>query len=293
MDALKQFIQKNGVVAYIILIVSGMFIVNLILLAVLGKVGFANYLSYLALPTSFSHFIRQPWSLVTWWAQVPPMRIISLLFDLMFIWSFSGIYRMFLGEKRLRNWLIFVTFMGGIGALIVGGGAWQGISGNTDLPRYMIPQLFGLDVMLVGLVAAVIAYKPNMPVNLFIFGEVKIIWFGVILILFSFVSYFGNFFAGFPGLVTALGLGIWQGISLRSGGGDRAQWVGNLIDPKSRPKPKPVPKSPKPTKLEVVKSPTSPDEDEINRILDKINNVGYEGLTRQEKETLARYSEQK
>lgn len=288
MEAIKQFLRRQGITGYIILIAGSMFVVSLLVLGIAGVKGYNAFYEQMTLPLDYGRFIRQPWSLLTWWTQVPPIFFLSLIFDLLFIWSFSNIYRMFLGERRTRNYTLFLLLASGIIVLIIGGAIQAGTAGDRLLGQ--TPQLYGLDVLVVGLVAAVITFRPEFPVNVFIFGMVKVVWVGLFIIGLSLIAFRGPFTLAGISVIVAGGIGFWQGMSLRSGN-DLTSGLGNLLDRK--PKAKRPPKPPMKPKFEVVKSPSSPDEDEINRILDKINHVGYEGLTRQEKETLARYSQEK
>lgn len=288
MDVIINFIRKNGIVGYIIAITVGVFILSLLILGIFKSAGYNLFYDQLTLPLDYGKFIHQPWSILTWWMIIPPIFFISLFFDLWILYSFANIYKMFLGPKRVRNLIVMLGSVGGLLVLLIGGAIQSGSATEGFLGK--APQLFGLDIFMVGMVAAVISFKPNFPVRVFIFGVVKIVWVGVFIIGIGLISYRGPFtIAGISILVSA-GLGVWQGFALRDGN-DIADWVGKILDREKRaPKP---PKSPLKPKFEVVKSTTTPDEDEINRILDKINNVGYDGLTRQEKETLAKFSDQK
>ena len=147
------------------------------------------------------------------------------------------------------------------------------------------------------LITATITFTPRYPVRLILFGNVAIVWIGLVIIVLRFVSF--SSIKSIPE-VTALGAGVVVGFAyamLLKRGTDITSWTlfpweKNLF---SKPKPK----------MKVVRTPASKTinaserkqkaaekdpEEELNRILDKINEVGYGGLTRAEKEFLEKAS---
>lgn len=297
MEGLKSFIRRHGIVAWVILCVGGMFVISLLVLALFKSAGYNAFYYKLTLPLDFGEFIRQPWSLLTYWLMIHPALFLMILFDLLFLWTFSNIFKMLLGQHRLRNLLVFATFVNALIILLIG----AAIQGGSDYNKFLghNPHIFGLTPMVITLIAATITFRPMFPIRVFIFGMVPIIWVGLFIIGIDVVTFRGGFSIGGISVIISGLIGFAYGKMIQNGS-DFTSWLDGILDRQSNNRPASRRRTDTSrsggssakvkTRLKVVKEDGEPDEDEINRILDKINNVGYDGLTRKEKETLARYS---
>lgn len=293
MEALKRFIRNNGIIAWIIISVISVLVISLFVLAIFKGPGYAYLAEKLTLPLSFGEFIRQPWSLFSYWAIIHPGLFIGILVSLWILWSFARIFRILLGDHRLRNLIIFGIFINALIIMLVGA-AIQGATHNDPLLGKS-PHLYGLIPVLVTLVAATITFRPNFPVNLFFLGMVPIVWIGLFIIAIELIAFRGPFSTAGLAVLISGGIGFAYARLLREGT-DITGWLDAILDgnPAAAEKSGKTARTSKKkvrTKMEVVREDGPVNEDEINRILDKINKVGYEKLTRKEKETLAKYSE--
>ena len=152
----------------------------------------------------------------------------------------------------------------------------------TLLPKTSNLQLIRLeteDNSIIAVVAAI--YAPNMPVNVFIFGEFALKW--VVLALFI-LSTVIDISVNTGGKVAHLGgavLGIIYGAQLRKGN--------DLMDFFSFKR-----RTAKVVKMKNTrKAENDSEEKTLNEILDKINRSGYESLSANEKHVLQKIASKK
>ncbi|ERJ61079.1 rhomboid family intramembrane serine protease [Sphingobacterium paucimobilis] len=234
---------------------------------------------HLSLPTSFNTFIQQPWSLIT--HPFIYKGIFNILFDCLWLYWIGNIFLNFLNNRQLLT-----VFLGG---LLIGGLLYIGMSSFpyfSSQAKYWNTTTFGL----AALVSSVIILVPNLEVNMFIFGNIKLKTIAIVYLVLQFVflaleipaaaviyviiSFFGLCF-------------IWQ---LQKGN----DWS-RMFKKSMRPK-----------HLRVVqgksihdainsnrKHPSDlPNQELIDQILDKISVSGYESLNSLEKEILFKASKQ-
>lgn len=157
----------------------------------------------------------------------------------------------------------------------------------------------GMIAIIMVLVVSCITLVPHYPIQLFLFGQVKIVWVGVVLLFIELI------WAGLFNFISPLGIAIAIGgglgflhVYLLKQGTDITEIIWSYYqDSKSRPKMKVKYGEAKPREATKSSAKASPKaevtEDIINVILDKINDNGYESLTREEKELLFKASTQK
>lgn len=176
---------------------------------------------------------------------------------------------------------------------------------NTPNPqaRRLLNHWFpsGLWPIIMVLVVASATLVPSFPVQLFLFGRVKIVWIAVVLVILEIL---------WAGIITPLAFAIIFGallgflfINLMRNGTDITEVVWRYYASSgsgsggSRPKMKvkygdstPKPRS---SGRAIPERDGSIPEEVIDRILDKISEKGYESLSREEKELLFKASSQK
>lgn len=226
---------------------------------------------YLQLPAQFNELLYRFWTPVTY--MFMHADIFHILFNMLWLYWMGQIFEEYLGHKRT----IGLYLMGGLA-----GAFFFVLAFNT------IPALIGSNIPIVGASAGVMAIiiatatlLPDYTIHLFLFGPVKLKWLAIFYILIDFLSMAGSNAGGSIAHLGGALLGFVYIKRLQRG----SDWVGsvnNLFKPK--PKMRVVSKNPE-------KSTSSyPAQDEIDRILDKISQSGYDNLTRQEKEVLFRAS---
>jgi membrane associated rhomboid family serine protease len=259
------------------------------LFAVIGKLfnfGVIDNLisSLLALPASLNEFVSHPWTIVTY--MFVHAGLWHILFNMLCLYWFGEIFLQFFSSKHLRG----LYLLGGI----IGGVFF--ITGYNTLP-YFAPMVANSNV--VGASASVLAIvfaaayrEPNYRIPLFLLGNVRLKYLAlatvVIDLLFITSSNAGGHIAHLGGALTGLAFAA----SLKRGT-DLTVWINKIIDFIAgifrgnwwhrKPKMKIHYNTKQESDYNVRKKTQN---DEIDRILDKLKKSGYENLTVEEKKHL-------
>jgi membrane associated rhomboid family serine protease len=255
---------------------------------VLGGNRELTYLNWLALPASFGQFLTRPWTLITY--MFLHYELLHLIFNLLWLYSFG---RIFLEYHQPRKLLCIYLFGG------LSGGLFFMVAYNF-FPNFQqsiaFTQLLGASASVIAIVIATAVYVPNHVIHLILIGPVKIKW----IALFSIVLYVVNLTGDNAGGNFAhLGGAFWGLLymSLLKSGFDISARIEQFFDRLfswSKPKKK--------LKVEYnsgnyrdysYNQSKKAQQEEINRILDKISTSGYDSLTAEEKEMLFRMSGKK
>lgn len=229
--------------------------------------------SYLAvhsyLPTLLSRF----WTLATFMF-VNTSSLLSFIFGMLWFYWIGQIFEDFVGSKRLLTLYI----LGGLG------GALLFILAYNIFPIYSVSKTIataaGAPACIMAVMVGTAMIAPDYTVFLFFIGAVKLKWVVVVYVILDLLLTTGtNAGAAFTHIGGA-GMGFIYVRQLQSGN-DWGEWFGKFFKPK--PHLRVVSKNQKNTN-------TKPRQDEIDRILDKISSSGYDSLSKQEKETLFRAS---
>ncbi len=251
-----------------------------------GKI-FEELIPYLLLPTEGQVLLFRPWTIFTYPFFVPDMgfyMLIRVFFDLWILFIFGKIHQQLLGDTRTKRLVILTVPLVAILTVL----------SCSFLPVYPVPYVAGISTIMITLIISSITLVPDYPIQLFLFGRVKILWIGLVLLLlelsYTFVTPQG------VAIIIAATLGFFHIILLRRGT-DITELIWSYYQDKEN---KPRMKVKYGTKANEEYANTgkkiSPDDipqHVIDGILDKISAKGYESLTREEKELLFRASSQK
>ena len=234
-------------------------------------------LQYLSLPLSFSQFLQQPWSLLTY--PFLYTGLFQLLFDCLWLYWIGNTFLVFLNKRQL----LFVY----ISALVLGAVSFMAL-GSIPLLQHSLQQSFYSGAFaIVALVSATAALVPGMQLRLLIIGNVRLRYVALVFIALSIGYYALINRAGAISLALVAGWGMLFIQQLQQGRdlSLRFSWKR------------------KSTKLKIVHQRGSkqrsrpsqvlhetPNQAQIDEILDKISLGGYESLTSQEKELLFKAS---
>jgi len=227
----------------------------------------------LSLPSSFSSFLTQPWSLFT--SNFVYVKLWIILFDSLWLYWVGQIFFTFLNKRQFFfvygcSWLLGSVLYVAFGSLI-------------PMPTSL--QLMGGSLPLAATLAAIVTLVPNYELRLLLFGTVKLKVVAIVYFALEFLFLtIGNRPAAISYFAVVL-FGMGFTYALKSG----MDWS-TVFQKKQK----------KPAKMKVVVGnsiPTNrkhrydlPNQDEIDAILDKISVSGYDSLTNHEKETLFRAS---
>lgn len=244
-----------------------------------------NYYYYVGLSSNLNQFLFKPWTILTY--SFFHNGFFHILFNMIML-NFSGkLFTTFFTQKQLF-------------ALYVLGGLFGGI---LYLLSYLLfPLLQNQNALLVGASASVMAiliatttYSPYMNLRLALIGNVKLWHIAIVFLVIDLIqlplentgghlAHIGGAFFGFI-FIKAL----QAGTDLSSGFNSVLDFFVNLFSSKKATPFKKVHKNPKssnPTKTTsrvVTKDRT---QQQIDEILDKISQSGYDSLTKEEKEFL-------
>jgi len=237
---------------------------------------------WLATPASIENLIVRPWTIVTY--MFFHKGILHLLFNMLWLYWFGRIFRVYFSDWQLVN----VYFLGGFA------GAFLFILFYNVFPVFAVDKhfalLLGASAGVLGVVLAIACYVPKYTIHLLLFGRVKLIVIALVVIVLDIFAISSNNNAG--GHIAHLGgalLGYLFAVNIQKGKditawfGRFCAWLGSFFRPK--PKLRVAYKRP-PTDDREYNRIKNENQKEIDRILDKISKGGYESLTRQEKETL-------
>ena len=292
-NSLYKLIAINILVFFAVLVVR--------VFMTIGGLGnlYTEALQYLMMPASLSRLVTQPWSIFTY--MFLHEGIFHILFNMLFLYWFGQLVHQFLGSRKLAN-LYILGGMAGAAFYVLIYNLAPYFSQSVD-SSLMLGASAGVFAIVVG--AATLS--PNTTFFLILIGPVKIKYIAMFYVLLSFANSAG---ANAGGELAHLGgalLGYLYIVQLRRGVdlGVPVQKVGiffeDVFSGKRRQKVKVSYRKPKSSgsfssftksKKNSPKStdPAETTQEEIDKILDKIADRGYEALNKEEKRKLFEFS---
>ncbi|QJW91731.1 rhomboid family intramembrane serine protease [Spirosoma taeanense] len=299
-DFRSEFNKPNNTLVQLILINTVVFLVLL-----LAKVGFAMaqapgtyalILNQLTIPANLGAVLYKPWTLITYF--FTHEDIFHILYNMLFLYWFGRLIDEYLGNRRL------------VGLYIMGGLA----GGLLYLAMYNLVPYFQnqvQDARMLGASGAAFSVAvgaatllPNYTFHLLFFGPVRIKYIVFFFIVLSIAQSAGPNAGGNLAHLGGAIMGFCYVKLLQSGTdlGRPIYWMmegwSNLFKPKPAVKVSYRQRSNASTQASTYASAGSssasistPDQDEVDMILDKISRSGYESLTREEKQKLFRASQ--
>ena len=267
------------------------FFVLLIARVVLTLSGFgALYkegLKWIMMPASLSTLAKQPWSIFTYFFLHE--GLFHILFNLLFLYYFGLLVHQYLGSRKLTNlYLLGGVFGAGFYLLMYNIAPY--FSGAVDT-SFMLGASAGVFAVVVG--AATLA--PQTTFVLFLLGPVKIVYIAAFYVLLSFANSIGENAGGEIAHLGGAMLGFGYIFLLRKGWdlGIPIQKVGLFFENLgARRAPKVSYRRTSSTKSNGTNPANKENltQEEVDKILDKIADKGYDGLTKEEKRKLFEYS---
>jgi len=255
---------------------------------VLGGNGHLGFMEWLALPASFSQFLSRPWTLFSY--MFLHYELWHILFNLLWLYSFGRIFLEYHQPRKLLCLYIFGGMSGGLFFMMA----------YNFFPYFQqaiaFSQLMGASAAVITIVVATAVYVPNHLIHLILIGPVKIKWIALFSVLLYVVNLTGD---NAGGNFAHLGGAFWGFLymTLLKSGFDVSQGSERFFDRIfnwSRPKKKLTVKYNSGSYREYgYNQSKKAQQEEINRILDKISTTGYDTLTADEKEMLFRMSGKK
>ena len=239
---------------------------------------------WLAVSADPDSLIMHPWTVITY--MFFHQGIIHLLFNMLCLYWFGRIFRMYFSGWQLVNVYLF----GGLA------GAFFYVTFYNFFPAFATDKYFslllGASAGVLAIVLAISCYVPKFTIHLLLLGRVKLMTIALVTIAIDIISISASDNAG--GHIAHLGgaflgylfaVNIQKGMDITAWFGRFCAFIGSFFKPKPKPKMKVVYKRPPSDDREYNRLKVE-NQHEIDRILDKISIGGYDSLTRQEKETL-------
>jgi membrane associated rhomboid family serine protease len=285
------FRKPNNAHVQLIIVNIVVFVVLGVLMVVSDVSGFPNFFSAVhsqfQIPARFSEFITQPWTLISYAFAHDLTRIWHILFNMLTLYWFGRLFVEYLGSDKL----IATYVLGGMAGATV-------YLLSYNLIPYYIERTINTHVIMVGgsasvdaIVVACATLLPDYTFFLLFFGPVRIKYIAAVIV---FLSFLGSVGTNAGGNIAHLGGALMGFIYTKQlqAGINWGSWITSLLDAvksvfASKPRVKVT------YRKEETRSPkkdapkfTRATQDEIDVILDKISERGYESLSKEEKEKL-------
>jgi len=277
------------------------FMVMLVMRVILTITGFgdlyAAIVSKFMMPASLPKLAAQPWSILTY--MFMHEGIFHILFNMLFLYWFGQLVNQYLGSRKLANLYILGGLAGALFYVLIYNLAPY-FRGSVDSSM-----MLGASAGVFAIVVGAATLSPNTTFFLLLLGPVKIKYIAIFYVVLSFANSAGGNAGGELAHLGGALIGYLYIVQLRNGKdwGIPIQKVGLFFEnffrkkqgvnvsyrrPKSESSFKPFGKSSSSSKPTAKSTESS--QEEIDSILDKIAEKGYEALSKEEKRKLFEFS---
>lgn len=272
-----------NILIYLMLMVSRVF------LTLGGGEGvYRGILTYLMMPASVPYFVSQPWSIFTY--MFLHEGFFHILFNMLFLYWFGVLVNEYLGSRKLVNMYILGGLTGGLFYLLI-----------YNIAPYFSEQvgaalMLGASAGVYAIVVGAATLAPNTSFHLILLGPVKIKYIAIFYVLVAFANSSGANAGGELAHLGGAALGFFYILQLQKGRdiGSPIQAVGGFFENVFAKKPKVKVTYRRPssdyTPTDTKRKVDVSTQEEIDKILDKIAEKGYENLTKEEKRKLFDFS---
>jgi membrane associated rhomboid family serine protease len=248
-----------------------------------NKIEYNYYvMQWLMLPSGPSQLLFRPWTLLTY--MFLHFDFLHVLFNILWLYWFGKIFLQYLDNKRLLNLYLLGGVSGGV-LFILAYNLIPALAVNGNVP------LLGASAAVMAIAIAIAFYVPEYTIHLLFIGPVKLKYLALFFVITDLIFIPMGDNAG--GHIAHLG-GALYGIFFINRfkkGKDTGRWFGMIMDRVFsifKPRPKIKVSYRKPVDDKEYNKLKKTQQDEIDKILDKISKGGYESLSREEKEKLFR-----
>ncbi len=268
---IKNELQKHNTLTILLIVnIALFFIINISS----GIFSFPLY-NYLALPLQFNLFLTHFWTLFTYMFSHKDLG--HVFYNMLLLYFTAQTFLNLLSQKKLLYVYIMSGLFGGV-LLLVLSIAFPGLFSGSIL--------FGASAAVIGIVASLATYIPNLQVSLFGIIEMRYKYYALLVFALTTIIDFnintGGKISHFGGAL----FGLFFGYMLRKG-----KDISSFS----------IFKSGKKTTLKIVQHnkgntsvpSNSASQHTVDTLLDKISKIGYDNLTKEEKALLFKLSQKK
>jgi membrane associated rhomboid family serine protease len=235
------------------------------------------------IPPKFAAFILRPWTIITYAFAHSLTDIFHILFNMLALYWFGKLFIEYLGNDKLISIYVLGALAGGVVYLVMF---------NTIpffIERSEFSGMVGASAAVYAVMIATATLLPNYTFYLMFLGPVKIKYIAFFYIVVSFIgsvgpnaggnlAHLGGTLMGYV-YIKQLQIGVnWGGWITAT-----LEWIKGLFQPKPKVK---VSYRKAGEQSKKGNNFTRATQEEIDSILDKISDKGYESLTKDEKEKL-------
>lgn len=288
-----QFLKRFGFAGVLLTLLSLSYVVLFLMFGLMGPEQFDALYIKLTLPVSLETAVNQPWSVLTYWLTSHPTQFWFLLVDLVVLYAFGHILNAMIGDRRTQGIVVFAIVTNAVFTILL-------CNVLPTVEYTPVTRMGGFGPINATLIAATITLVPRYNFRV-LFWDLPLLYIGLFMLLLSVVSHRAIFTMEGTAEIIGAVVGFLLIKVLRSGW-DVTRWFQGASN---RPQPA-IPRQPEPVfsnQRPVVRSinpkqkPTNQqqpselsEEEELDLLLDKINEVGYAGLSQREKERLDKLS---
>lgn len=283
-DEIKASFRRGSIITRLIYVNLTVFLIFRIIYVVLFLTGIKfPLIQFFEIPGSFGMLAHQPWSLITY--MFLHFDFIHIIFNLLALYWFGRIFLNYYDQKQL----LALYLIGGLA-----GGFFYALA-YSIIPVFnqsgVVSYMMGASASIIAILMAGAFTDPNRKINLFLIASVPLKYLALAMIILYIIgistSNAGGNISHLGGVIAGYGFAFFirRGKDITSGISKIIDWIADLFKP--REKIHVVHKKPTRDDYEYNRQRAA-DHEELNRILDKIAEHGYENLTKHEKETLFR-----
>lgn len=289
LDEFKNAFSKHNNSHVQLILINVVVFLLLVVVYVFSRIGdlepvFDFVRNIFSIPPKLSDFIQRPWTLITYAFAHDWTGILHILFNMLALYWFGKLIIEYLGNDKL----VAIYVLGAIA-----GSTIYLLMFNT-VPYFMartdFPGMVGASAAVFGVMTAAATLLPNYTFFLLFFGPVRIKYIVLVYIVISLMgtvgpndggnlAHLGGALIGFI-YIKQLQVGVNWGGWITS----TIEWFKGLLQP--RAKVKVTYRKAEPGTKKKPSGFAKATQQEIDDILDKISDKGYESLTKDEKEKL-------
>jgi membrane associated rhomboid family serine protease len=292
-DFKNSFNRPNSAHTQLIIINVVVFLVLAVLNVFSSLFGFSKVFDFVydqfSIPPVFSDFLTRPWTIITYAFAHSLQDIFHILFNMLVFFWFARLIVEYLGSDKVISLYVLGALAGGVAYLMV----------YNLVPFYIeqsgFPGMVGASAAVYAVVVAAATLLPNYTFHLLFIGPVKIKYIAAFYIVLSFLGSVGGNAGGNIAHLGGALMGYLFIVQIQRGNNIGA-WVISTMNffksffvRSSKIKvsyKKQTSSRPKSHVGATKKNMTSTSQAEIDAILDKISEKGYESLSKEEKQKL-------
>ena len=285
-EEIRKSFKEGTTLTKLIYINLGLFIIVGLTAAIMQLFNIdSEWTKLLMLPAGIKTLSHTPWTIISY--MFFHKGFIHLLFNVLMLYWFGKIFIEFFSQKDLVGLYIIGGITGGIFYIL----AYHTFPFFAE--KIVGSYLLGASASVLAVIVAVAVTAPDYPVRLVLIGEIRLKWIAVAGVVISLLNVASSNAGGEIAHLGGAFAGYIFAIKYKKGSNITA-WINILLDKSIdlfRKKPTLRVTHQRPVTDQEYNLKKKQENDNIDRILDKIKKGGYESLSKEEKQELFRVSQ--